>query len=213
VNVTQTSNSGGQSSSDNGSGGNSGQGSRKPRPRNRNRKRKPGPKTQGASAQGGRNEGQPKKKTGSNNNNRRKRSQRTGPKLTGFEKVERCYLNLLEKHLEARRKYYELFHRADPRQLEKLERNFSRTADDMRKYEDEIKPEFKDEFQQKYNGLKRDLTYSSNHGIAPDEDPVPFEGDFDDPHLLPSQVEHEFSEDEEESSGSIEDYQRYKGLD
>ena len=205
--MTQASNSGGQSSSNS----ESGQGPRKPRSRNRNRNRKAKPKGQGSSTQGGSSNSKPRT-GGPSKNSRKKRPTRTGPKLTGFEKIERSYLNLLEKHLDARRKYYELFHRADPRQLEKLERNFSKTADDMRKYEDEVKPEYKEQFNKKYNGLKRDLTYSTNHGIAPDEEPVAAEGDFNDPHLLPSQVDHEFKGDEEESAGTIEDYQRYKGL-
>jgi len=153
---------------------------------------------------------------GNKNRNRRPRNNRnknsSTKNLSGFEKIERAYLNLLEKHLESRKKYYDLFHRADPRQLSKLERSFYRTLTELREYEDNIKPEYKDRFEAKYNGLKLDHTYSSNHEISPEQEDVPTQGEFEDPHLLTIQKETSFVEDTEESMGSIEDYKKYKGL-
>lgn len=174
--------------------------------------------------------GSNKRRSNSNNSHKKSRSQRhpkgnaqakkrrnnrgrKGPKLSGFEKVERGYLNLLEKHLEARKKYYDLFHRADPRQLAKLEKNFYRTLDEMRDYEDNISEEFREEFDKKFNGLKLDTTYSENHQIPAEPQQVATEGDFEDPHLLATQKESQFKDDEEESSGSLEDYYNYKGID
>jgi len=164
--------------------------------------------------------GKPSSKQSGRKRNRRRRpnnrkgnrnTQSKGPKLTGFEKVERGYLNLLEKHLESRKKYYALFHRADPRQLAKLERSFYRTLEELRTYEENIKPEFKEEFNAKYDGLKQDTTYSTNHELDPGlQEPEVHE--IEDPHLLPTQVDHEFKGDEEESVGSIDDYNKYKGL-
>lgn len=159
--------------------------------------------------------------SGNNGNNNKKRSRRprnnrnrksTGKSLSGFEKIERAYLNLLEKHLESRKKYYDLFHRADPRQLAKLERSFYRTLTELREYEDAIKEEYKEQFNTKYNGLKLDHTYSENHQIPPEAESVATEGDFEDPHYLPTQSQTNYSEDTEESMGSLEDYNRYKGL-
>lgn len=104
---------------------------------------------------------------------RNNRSRRTnGPKLSGFEKVERAYMTFLEKHLEARKKYFELYHRADPRQLAKLEKAFYRTGDELREYEDSIGPEFREEFEKKFNGLKLDTTYSENHQLPVEEPAV-----------------------------------------
>jgi len=143
-----------------------------------------------------------------NNRNRKSPSKNLG----GFEKIERAYLNLLEKHLESRKKYFDLYHRADPRQLAKLERSFYRTLNELREYEDGIKDEFKEQFNAKYNGLKVDHTYSENHEVPPEAEPVATQGEFDDPHLLPTQAQASFGEDTEESVGSIEDYNRYKGL-
>lgn len=168
--------------------------------------------SRGNSSKKGRPQRSPKSSNPANKR-RNSRPRRTGPKLSGFEKVERGYINLLEKHLEARKKYFDLFHRADPRQLAKLERIFSRSADELREYEDAIKPEYKEEFEKKYNGLKLDTTYSENHELPVEAPLVATEGDFEDPHLLQTQVDHEFKGDQEESAGSIEDYQRYKGIE
>ncbi len=143
-------------------------------------------------------------------NNRNRKS--TSKNLSGFEKIERAYLNLLEKHLESRKKYHDLYHRADPRQLAKLEKSFYRTLTELREYEDGVKEEYKAQFNEKYNGLKLDHTYSENHEISPEADAVSTEGDFEDPHYLPTQSQANYSEDTEESMGSIEDYNRYKGL-
>lgn len=180
-------------------------GGRKGRGPNQNKNRNNG--------QGGNNQGGPKSGKSNNNRRRRNNNNRRGPKLTGFDKVERGYLNLLEKHLESRKKYYDLFHRADPRQLAKLEKNFHRTIDELRAYEEGVKPEFKEEFDLKFNGLKLDTTYSENHDLPVESDPVPEEGDFEDPHYLPTQKDHEFKGDDEESVGSIEDYYAYKGVE
>ena len=144
------------------------------------------------------------------NTNRRKRSNTAGPKLSPLDKAYRNYLNLLEKHLLARRKYFDLFHRADPNQLAKLERNFYGALTTLREFEDNIKDDIKEEFFKKVNGLKLDDTYSSNHAIDPqhiDVAPNPEEQ----PHYLASQRES-FSEDTEETKGSIEDYYAYKGI-
>lgn len=167
-----------------------------------------------------RNSGNGKKRRskGGNNRqrNRRPRNNRnrkaTGKNLGGFEKIERAYLNLLEKHLESRKKYFDLYHRADPRQLAKLERSFYRTMAELRKYETEVKDEFKDQFNAKYNGLKVDHSYSEMHEIPSEAQPVALQGEFEDPHLLPTQIQADFTQDTEESVGSIEDYNQYKGL-
>lgn len=197
---------GDSSSSSNNSSNNKGGNSR--------RRRSGGRKGRGPSQNKSRNSGNTNQNSGNKNNNKRRRNNnRRGPKLSGFEKVERGYLNLLEKHLEARKKYYDLFHRADPRQLAKLEKNFYRSLDELREYEEGIKPEYKEKFDSKFNGLKLDTTYSENHDLPVESEPVPSEGDFEDPHYLPTQKDHEFKGDEEETVGSIEDYYRYKGVE
>lgn len=143
------------------------------------------------------------------NNNRRRRS--NGPKLTGIDKAYRSYLVLLEKHLEARKKYYNLFHRADPKQLAKLERNFYQALTELRNFEEQLDPEMKEKFLRRVDGLAHDRAYSSNHDLDPAHEVVPDNPD-EEPHFLASQKES-FSHDTEESKGSMTDYYAYKGIE
>lgn len=153
------------------------------------------------------------------NNNKKRRSgnkknnSHKGPKLSGLERLIVKYENLRDQHIEARRKYYDLFDRADPQQKDKLERVFTNTMVKLREFENNLKPEDKKLFDQHYNGLKPDLIYSENHQLDPDGDPTPpVDAEYDDPHYLESQKDSDFSDDNEESIGSIEDYNDYKGL-
>lgn len=145
-------------------------------------------------------------------NPRRRNRGGDGHKPQGIEKFYLSYQNLLERHLEARKKYFELYHRADPRQLEKLERNFYRTLDELRKHEASVKPELEEQFKSLIDGLSLDDTYSKNHGLPLTPEPPSIDGPVEDPHLLPSQTKDAFNEDTEESIGTIDDYIKYKDL-
>tara|TARA_R110002072_G_scaffold64203_5_gene159701 strand:- start:32527 stop:33030 length:504 start_codon:yes stop_codon:yes gene_type:complete len=154
-----------------------------------------------------------KKKKPFNKKRRKRPYNKNRPKGSSLEKAEKTYINLLEKHFQMRRKYFDLFHRADPKQLAKLERQFSNSAKEMRDFEDKLTPEVKAKFEKKYNADKPDITYSSNHGIDPEKtEPTENLTTPEEPHYLPSQKDSNFQEDTEESMGSIEDYQKYKGL-
>ncbi len=148
------------------------------------------------------------------NNRRSSRSsrRRRAPKITGFDRVERTYLNLLEQHLQTRKKYFEHFHRANPQQLAKLEKNFYHSLEELRKYEATIKPEFLESFHQKFDGLNLDTTYSQNHNLNARTEPSKLEERSEDPHHLASQEREKHSHDREESTGTLEDYLLYKGL-
>lgn len=162
--------------------------------------------------------GRPPRSAKSAQNGKRRRNSRPrrngggGSPAGGFEKFHRSYLNLLERHLDARKKYYELYHRADPKQLAKLEKNFYRTLDELRAHEEKVKPEFEEKFKQLVDGLDLDTTYSSNHELPIQAEVLVKEEEIEDPHLLPSQLNHEFKGDQEETMGSLEDYRKYKGL-
>ncbi|MCP4914758.1 MAG: hypothetical protein GY909_16695 [Oligoflexia bacterium] len=157
------------------------------------------------------NTGNNRKKGNNNRRRRRKPFNKNKNKNTGIDKAERSYLNLLEKHFQMRRKYFDLFHRADPKQLAKLERQFSNSAKELRDFEERMAPEVREKFGRKFHMANPDNTYSSNHELDPSHvevDPTL----SDDPHYLPSQKEANYSNDTEESEGSMEDYNKYKGL-
>lgn len=136
-------------------------------------------------------------------------SERRPPHLDrAYEK----YQNLLDQHLIARKKYFELFYRADYQQKAKLERNFYQTLFDLRDFEEKATPEIKDFLKIKTNGRSEDYIYSENHALEK-VGKLEIEGEkFEDPHFLPSQARADYAEDTEESSGTLDDYKNYKGL-
>lgn len=167
--------------------------------------------------QGNRNNNNRSRPNGNRNNNRRRykgnfnKNKPQNPSSNSDRLVEK-YINLLDQHLIARRKYHDLYYRAEPAQLAKLERNFYQTLNDVRDFESRQTPEMREIFEKRMNGLKPDVTYSSNHNLDPnlkvDEEQIT----IDDPHLLVSQTKTDYSNDTEESVGSMEDYVKYKAL-
>lgn len=136
-----------------------------------------------------------------------------GARTSQLERLINKYENLRIQHLEARRKYFDLFERADPQQKDKLERVFTNTALKMKEFEDSLRDEDKLLFDQHYNGLKEDRIYSENHQLDPVGAPlVDASQSNEDPHFLISQKNANYSSDTEESVGTYEDYMSYKGL-
>lgn len=145
--------------------------------------------------------------------NRNYRGNRNRPRLSEYDKLEKSYMILLEKYFHARRKYYDNFYKATGEQLKNLEKNFYRTLDEVRQFEQDVPDHLKEKFDQKGNKNSLDLIYSENHEIEPfpEVKPIPAE-EIVDPHLLSSQIETDYKNDTEESSGTIDDYKKYKGV-
>jgi hypothetical protein len=129
-----------------------------------------------------------------------------------LDRVYEKYLNLLDQHLIARRKYHDLFYRADPAQKSKLERNFYSTLNDIREFENRLAPDVRDLFEKRNNGLAPDRTYTSNREMSVLGDEVASDMEIEDPHYLHSQKTADFEEDKEESTGTLDDYLKYKNL-
>ena len=141
-----------------------------------------------------------------NNSSRRSRNQ----KDLNPEKVKIKYDNLMEQHLIARRKLYEMHARLDGKKREKLDYNFLKTLQEIENFVGRLKPEQKEALDKRVDGLPWDTEYSTNHDLPVRAEHVSFSGDFEDPHLLPSQADSDYSQDTEESSGTMEDYEAYK---
>ncbi|MDO9181570.1 MAG: hypothetical protein Q7U04_04140, partial [Bacteriovorax sp.] len=176
-----------------GSGG--GQRRRPNRNNNNNRPRNPNQ---------GQGQGQPQGQNQNNNNN--------GPQGLNIERIYEKYLNLLDQHLVARRKYHDLFYRADHGQKHKLERNFYNTLNDIRDFEDRLAPAARELFEKRNNGLNPDNIYTTNHELPVIGDNPPPPTEWADPHFLHSQDIADFKNDKEESAGSLDDYLKYKNL-
>lgn len=136
---------------------------------------------------------------------------RQGPG-SSFDKVFRRYEYLQEQHCIARRKHFENYYKTEGSQRDRAEKNFYSTLEQLRDYVSTLSAEQKEAFEKKYNGYPTDTEYSRVHGLPEQAERVKFADKFEDPHLLKSQTEVDFSSDTEESVGTIEDYNKYKGL-
>ena len=193
-----------------------------------------GQKPEGQQPQGGQPQSGPNQKSDMSagaqrrrphrNNQNRPRNPNAGPQQKNnpaqnqgnlginIERIYEKYLNLLDQHLIARRKYHDLFFRADPGQKHKLERNFYNTLNDIRDFESRLAPEARELFEKRNNGLSTDNTYTTNHEIPTSGDIAPPETEWADPHYLRSQQLAEYKNDNEESVGNLDDYLKYKNL-
>ena len=59
--------------------------------------------------------------------------------------------------------------------------------------------------------LDLDLAYSTNHDLSPSNTYKHIDNNIQDPHFLKSQMELRGTFDSEESIGSIDEYNKYKG--
>jgi hypothetical protein len=140
--------------------------------------------------------------------NKRKGGGRFQKKPLSGDRIITKYDNLLDQHLQARRKYYEMFHRSTGQALRKLKKNFDDSLINLRQFEEKLDEKQLETLKTKIEGYKLDTDYSDAHGS--ETDPIP-EGPFENPHLNQKQLDREdFSGDNEDSVGTMDDYQRYK---
>ncbi len=157
------------------------------------------------------------------NNNQRRGQQRKGRNysqrmkrlrkrpLSPEDRFLRSYENLFNAHEKAKYEYFAMFNRVDWRRRRKLELKFYQTIEALRDFESKLEPWQADlVFNKKWKNYRLDTTYSKNHNLDGPEDP-PDESEITDPMILHSQINREdYSSDEEESEGTLEDYERYK---
>lgn len=201
------------SNSSNSSGNNSNKRRRRKPSGNRNNTQGPHSPNQNSPQSAGPNKSGPSRpKRGGRNRKNKGPNPNQGPRLHGIDLVRAKYLSLVEQHVEARRKYYDLFYRADPNQLRKLEREFTDSQAKVLAFENSLKPEDHKLLIKDYGGKPEDRVYTQNHQIPAEQIHVPTTGDFEDPHVLESQKQSDFKNDTEESVGTFDDYKKLKGI-
>lgn len=134
------------------------------------------------------------------------------PKSLTPNRILQKYENLMEQHAIARKKYFEMHGRIAGKQLQKVENNFTKTLVAIKDFVEGLKDWQKEILDKKLNFYPEDRQFSTTHELEPVGDKVDFDGEFEDPHLLETQKNHQWSNDTEESSGSMEDYNKYKGI-
>lgn len=189
-------------------------GSDKPKRNNSRRRRPANRKRRSANDELAKPAQQPQAVQGKNRHpqkNKPKNNNSTSSKILKGDEIIFKYDHLLEQHVQARRKYFELFYRKDPRRVEKLERNFQKTSMDIRSFETRLKPWQLEVLYKRTEGYPLDLDYSeSSQEKVVDELPT---APFIDIHINASQrARSSYKDDTEESVGSFEDYEKYKEL-
>lgn len=148
-----------------------------------------------------------------NNNNNRSRNKSRRPKSLTPSRILIKYDNLMEQYLQARKKFFEIFGRGKEKQLAKAQNSYQNALKSLREYESGLKEDWqKDVLKGKIDGLPADRQFTTEHNLEPKGDEVSFVGEFEDPHLLPTQKASDWSKDTEESEGSMNDYYAYKGI-
>lgn len=127
-----------------------------------------------------------------------------------IDRIYEKYQNLLDQHLIARKKFHDLFYRADLPQKNKLERLFYSTLKELRDFEGRLNPHEREIFEKRNNGLALDLTYSTINSENLETPAQVISNEPSDPHYMQSQKAASFKEDKEESVGSKADYEKYK---
>lgn len=144
------------------------------------------------------------------NNNSRRRNNNKKFKIN-LDPLFKKYSVLLEEMIAARKKYFEMFHRCDEIKKTKLETTYVNKIKEFNEFKDKLNEDEKEKLASMFPSWSIDTTYSTNHEISPDAPSVEITN-IDDPHFLESQKNLSFSDDTEESSGSLEDYKTYKGI-
>ena len=143
----------------------------------------------------------PNKKPNHNKNRR--------PKALSPSKIAQKYDNLLEQYLIARKKYFEMYARAKGQAYKKIDNNYMRTLKAVFNYKDTLNDWQQESLDKKLELYPEDNQYTTEHGL-PLTGEVEVVETKEDIHLLPKQREANYKEDTEESSGTIEDYKKYK---
>ena len=117
-------------------------------------------------------------------------------KLSPSKEVQK-YQNLFDQYLNARRKYYEKFSIVGIKQELDLERKYNDHRKNLIKFENSLSDAAKITLGITESPINKDVELEENL-------------DSSSPHELKSQLESDFSTDTEQSSGSMEDYLKYK---
>ncbi len=159
-----------------------------------------------------RNRNRNRNQGGSTGGQRRPPNKRFSKKPLSGGRIIQKYDNLQDQHLQARKKYFEMYHRIDDRGLEKLKRIFDETLDNLRRFEEKLEDWQKETLAKKIDAYKLDTIYSEGHETGLLGDNVP-DGPFKNPHVTDAQINRDnYANDREETMGTIEDYEKYKDL-
>lgn len=182
-------------------GRNNSQGERKPK------NRKPRGNRSGNTAQQGKGPNRKKSSSKKRSFNKNRRPKKLTP-----SRIIAKYQNHLEQYLTARKKFFDVHGHKNDQQVSKAERVYAQALKALRDFEKNLEDWQRDVLDEFLAAYPEDRQYTSEHNLAPTGDTVSFTGEFEDPHLLPTQKPEAWSEDTEDSEGTMADYYAYKGI-
>lgn len=152
------------------------------------------------------------RRPGGNSSSKRSGRNRYTSKLTSIQAIFSKHDNLLENYLNLRAKYFDYFFKAPSKQRNKVIQNYNSALEHLRNFTNQLSDYQKKQLEERHH-FKLDTTYSINRNLDPELTEVSLTGEERDVHLTKDQLSRpSFSDDQEESSGTIEDYNSYKGI-
>ncbi len=164
---------------------------------NKNKKKKP--------STGINNDAPVKAKETSGNKNRNRR-----PKALSPSKIAQKYDNLLEQNLIARKKYFEMYARAKGQAYQKISNNYMRTLRAVFNFKSTLNEWQQETLDKKLELYPEDNQYTTTHNLPLTGEVEVSNDQIEDIHLTENQKLASYKDDTEESSGTIEDYKKYK---
>ena len=131
------------------------------------------------------------------------------PLSLGRKSFLKEYESFIRNHDEARKRYFEQYCISYDQRRRQLEVRFFKAVEKLRKFEDQMTEEqWAVVHRKKWKIYHKDSTYSENHNLTGPEAPAK---EFTDSMMTSVQLNLKgFSEDMEESIGTIEDYKKYQ---
>ena len=123
--------------------------------------------------------------------------------------IIKTYSNLFNQYVTDRKTYFDAFNNAPEGKIGHYRDRFYNSLNKLRNFEESLDHDQRYSLQKAFPELELDLTYSTNKNVT-SGDNRPSDDQEENPHLLPNQVDHSFSDDSEQSVGTIEDYNNYK---
>ncbi|MBT3236656.1 MAG: hypothetical protein HN353_11935 [Bdellovibrionales bacterium] len=160
--------------------------------------------------------------SGNSGNRGSNASGRKPNRLSNIESLLNKYENLKEQYLIARSKYYHHFHRAGGAQLKKIKNHYLRSLEQLQRFNLSLSEYQQRRFAEAYDPAPCDTTYSESLNMPevtteqtesePTVVPTPTHpSKAHDPHMTSDQLKREtFLGDQEESVGTMEDYQQFR---
>lgn len=128
------------------------------------------------------------------------------------EKIMRRYTYLCELHIIARRKLFENMHKTDQKLIKKLESNFQFSLQQIQDFKNQLSASQQVKLESEFDTAPLDTTYSENHNLDPKGQQPLEKYQITDPHLLDMQKNATMTHDSTESSGTMDDYKKYKNI-